>query len=48
MPGDRSSIAYSYVHIVLALRLLGVAVGYYLRLFAFMFSGVSQLSFVCS
>jgi len=29
MPGDRNSIAYSYVHIVLALRLPGVTVGYY-------------------
>jgi len=36
--GDRNSIAYSYVHIVLALRLLGVTVGYYLSIFAFMFS----------
>jgi len=30
MPGDRNSIAYSYVHIVLALRLPEVTVGYYL------------------
>jgi len=30
MPGDRNSIAYSYVHIVLALGLPGVTVGYYL------------------
>jgi len=37
MPGDRNSIAYSYVHIVLVLRLLGVTVGYYLTIFAFMF-----------
>jgi len=29
MPGDRNSIAYSYVHTVLALRLPGVTVGYY-------------------
>jgi len=36
--GDRNSIAYSYVHIVLALRLLGVTVGYYLSIIAFMFS----------
>jgi len=46
LPGDRNSIAYSYVHIVLALRLAGVTVGYYLSIFAFMFSatvvGVSQ------
>jgi len=34
MPGDRNSIAYSYVHIVLALLLPGVTVGYYLRIFA--------------
>jgi len=32
MPGERNSI---YVHIVLALRLLVVIVGYYLRVFAF-------------
>jgi len=38
MPGDRNSIAYSYVHIVSALRLLGVTVGYYLSIFAFMLS----------
>jgi len=38
MPGDRSSIAYSYVHVVLALRLPGVTLGYYLNIFAFMFS----------
>jgi len=38
MPDDRNSIACSYVHIVLALRLPGVSVGYYLRMFAFMFS----------
>jgi len=38
MPGDRNSIAYSYVHIVLALRLPGITVGYYLGIFAFMFS----------
>jgi len=30
--------SYSYVHIVLALRLPGVTVGYYLSIFAFMFS----------
>ena len=35
MPGDRNSIAYSYVHIVLALRLPRVTVGYYLGIFAF-------------
>jgi len=39
MPGDRNSIAYLYVHIVLGLRLPGVTVGYYLSIFAFMFSG---------
>jgi len=38
MPGDRNSIAYSFVHIVFALRLHGVTVGYYLSIFAFMFS----------
>jgi len=38
MPGDRNSIAYSYVHIGLALRLPGLTVGYYLSIFAFMFS----------
>jgi len=38
MPGDRNSIAYLYVHIVLALRLLGITLGYYLGIFAFMFS----------
>jgi len=38
MPGDRNSIAYSYVLIVLALRLVGVTVGYYLSIFAFVFS----------
>jgi len=38
MHGDRNSITYSYVHIVLALRLLGVSVGYYLSIFAFTFS----------
>jgi len=38
MPGDRNSIAYSNVHIVLALRLLGVTVGNYLSIFASMFS----------
>jgi len=30
MPGDRNSIAYSYVHIVLALPLPGVTVGFLL------------------
>jgi len=34
MPGDRNSVAYSYVHIVLALRLPEFTVG----IFAFMFS----------
>jgi len=38
MPSDRNRIAYSYVHIVLALRLPGIAVGNYLSIFAFMFS----------
>jgi len=38
MPGDRNSIAYSYVHIVFVLRLPGVTVGYYLNIFAFVFS----------
>jgi len=38
MPGDSNSLACSYVHIVLALRLLGVTVGYYLSISAFMFS----------
>jgi len=38
MPGDRNSMAYSYVHIALALRLPGVIVGYYLSIFAFIFS----------
>ena len=35
MPGDRNSIAYSYVHIVLALRLPGVTVGYHFKHFCF-------------
>jgi len=35
MPGDRNSIACSYRHIVLALRLPEVTVGYYLSIFAF-------------
>jgi len=34
MPGNTNGIAYSYVHIVLALRLPGVTVGYYLSIFA--------------
>jgi len=38
MPGDRNSIAYSYVRIVLALRLPRGTVGYYFKHFAFMFS----------
>jgi len=38
MLGDKNSLAYAYVHIVLALRLPGVTLGYYLRIFAFMFS----------
>jgi len=38
MPGDRKSLAYSHVHNVLALRLPGITVGYYLSIFAFMFS----------
>jgi len=38
MPGDRNRIAYLYVHIVLALRLTGATVGYYLSIFAFIFS----------
>jgi len=38
MRGDRSSIAYSYVHIVLALRLPAITVVHYLSIFAFMFS----------
>jgi len=38
MPGDRNSIAYLYVYIVLALRLPAVTVGYYLSIFVFMFS----------
>jgi len=38
MPGDGNSMAYSYVHIVLALHLPGVTVGYYLSIFALMFS----------
>ena len=29
MPGDRISIVYSYIHIVLALRFPGITVGYY-------------------
>jgi len=46
MPGGRNSI-YSNVHIVLALRLPGVTVGYYYRIFAFYVqwltvAGVSQ------
>jgi len=46
MPGDRNSM---YVHIVLALRLAGVTVSYYLRIFAFCVecltvAGVSQPS----
>jgi len=49
MPGDRNSIAYSYVYIVLALRLPGVTVGYYWSIFAFYLqwltvAGVSQPS----
>jgi len=32
MPGDRNSKAYSYVHIVLASRLPGVTLGYYLSI----------------
>jgi len=31
-------LCYSYVHVVLALRLPGVTVGYYLSIFAFVFS----------
>jgi len=38
MPGDRNSIAYLYVHIVLALRLPGVTVGYDLSIFALLCS----------
>jgi len=49
MPGDRKSVACSYGHIVLALRLLGVTVGYYLSIFPFYVQcltvvGVSQPS----
>jgi len=35
MPGDRNSITHSYVHIVLALRLSWVTVGYYWSIFVF-------------
>jgi len=35
MPGGRNSLAYSYVYIVLALRLPEVIVGYYLSISAF-------------
>jgi len=38
MPGDRNSITYSYVHIVLAFRLPGVTGGCYLSIFIFMLS----------
>jgi len=38
MPGDRNSIAYSCDRIVLVLRFPGFTVGYYLSIFAFMFS----------
>ena len=41
MPDDRNCIHYSYVHIVLTLRLLGVTVGYYFSIFAFMFSALN-------
>jgi len=39
MPGDRNSIACSYVHTGLALRLPGVTISYYLTV-----AGVSQPS----